>query len=163
MNPYVEKIEELSEEIQILKAKIEESEEDSEEYLDSAQHNMEVALMWKKEHEKLTKEVENLRADSKGIRTTLQSYRNEHDRYRQIDTNNRKTFTRIHKLKAEVIETRLSSRSEGWTEGWEAASHYHELPEEATCTAKTFHVDHDKLVRENEELAAEVNRLKEVW
>ncbi len=148
---------------QTLKEKVEKCEQDSEEYLDSAQHNMEVALLWKKAHEKLTKEVEPLRADSEGVRTALQSYRNEHDRYRQIDISNHKAFTRIHELSTEINEIKLSSQSEGWTEGWEAACRYHNLTGKATCTATTFHEDYDELKRENEELAAEVTQLKEYW
>jgi cell division protein FtsB len=163
MNPYVEKIEELVKEIQILKAKVKECEQDSEAYLDSAQHNMEVALVWKKEHEKLTKEVERLRASDSLLTATLQSYRNEHTRYRQIDTDNRKTFTRVHELKAEINETRLSERSEGWTEGWEAACRYHELSDKDACTGRLLHVDYDELKRENEELESEVAQLKENW
>lgn len=148
-------------EIDTLKDKLAKCEEDSEAYLDSAQHNMEVALLWKKAHEKLTKEVKRLQAEDRCLRSTLQSYRDEHEKYRQIDIHNHKTFTVIHELTAELNETKLSANSEGWVEGWEAACRYHELPEEAVREGMTIHEDYDELKRENTRLVAEVAQLKE--
>jgi chromosome segregation ATPase len=122
-------IEELVKEIQILKAKIKECEQDSEAYLDSAQHNMEAALMWKKEHEKLTKEVEQLRASNDMLKSILKRYK-DHDVQCQKRVND--YAEENYKLRAqvehvEINDAKLSSRSEGWRKGWEAACYYHEL------------------------------------
>ena len=143
-----------------LKEEIEECKQDSEAYLDSAQHNMEVALAFKKENEKLAKEVAGQQWGLKCAKEALQWYKN-FSRQTQKDVTDLQKKILKFRFDPDKKDGRFEALSEGWLEGWDAGCRYNELSEEATCTGKTFHEDYNELIAEKLRLETEVDRLED--
>lgn len=148
-------------EIQSLKEEIEECKQDSEAYLDSAQHNMEVALAFKKENEKQAKEVASQTASLEWFRETLQWYKQHSVRLQSQVRDLQKANADLH-LDVGKDDKRLAALSEGWLGGWEAACRYNELSEEDAAVGTTFHEDYDELAAEKLRLEIEVDRLEDI-
>ena len=147
-------------EIRQLKEEIEECKQDSEAYLDSAQHNNSVALAYKEANEGLTKEVTHSQWALEHYRETLQWYKNYSAQNQKDIGDLQKKISKL-RFDPDKKDARLAALSEGWLGGWEAACCYNELSEEDACTGKTFHADYDELARENAALKAEVARLED--
>jgi chromosome segregation ATPase len=146
-------------EIQSLKEEIEDLKQDGEAYLDSASHNMEVALAFKKENEKLSREVASQKAGIEWFRETLQWYKSYSAKSQKEVRVLQNKNDQLH-FDTDKKDTRLAALSEGWIEGWDAACRYNELSEEDAAVGTTFHADYDEMAAENLRLETEVDRLE---
>jgi hypothetical protein len=142
-----------------LRAELEECKQDSEAYLDSAQHNMEVALAFRKENEKLAKEVAGQRWTLGCTKEALQWYKNFSRQTQKEALDLQKKICKF-RFDPDKKDGRFEALSEGWLEGWDAGCRYNELSEEDACSGKTFHEDYDKLVAEKLRLEIKVDRLE---